>query len=487
MLGTGRVNRCAGSEKKGATASAVFVFSVVFVTVPLFFERLHSDEVIYWDVASSLARGEGLVSSTLGGLFFWHAPLPFFLNAPALLVHDHILTTRVVSSLFTAGCAVLVYLVAEARERDGAVPAAILFILSFQALRYGGRFYLDQYGAFFFLLSLLLAMRGRLALSGLAALLMVLAREYWLGVYPFLAAFVLVGTGAGATGRRLLRFIAPSALAVFAVVPALAALGKAGTLAAFVLDGAVVPNLAATFTDLFQGPALVGITRGWAEFTVLNILVVAGFTGYVVNYRDYAPLLLVIPQAALISLVHGFVIDGGVTQYPLALTAAAAPFAGPGLVRLYRRLPFSGRAAFPVVFAAVTAVQFTGLNALATMVSLHGNAGVYGIGYGPDRAVIEKLRREARGEFINGIHGAFVPESAGWDWTDYRVAEAIDAGPDWLVTYSNYVEVLPSERWMGLAEVTEIGPYTVVHALEGGAVADVVREADFMRWKLRKD
>ncbi|MFQ5464372.1 MAG: ArnT family glycosyltransferase [Thermodesulfobacteriota bacterium] len=466
----------AGAWPRAVPAFALFALSVIFITLPLFFERLHSDEVIYWDVARNIAAGAGVTSETLGGVFFWHAPLPFFIVAPFLKLSEHIFLARALSSLFTAGCAVLVFLIAERKaSRAEAALSAVLFVFSFQALRYGGRFYLDQYGAFFFLLALYLLGAGRVFAAGVSAVLMCAAREYWLGVYPFMLLYAALDKRRGSASA----FAAPMVVTALALAAALAAYGALPRAWAFASGGAIARNVYASLTAHTAGGLLSSLARGWTEFAALNAVVIAGFIAWTITTGPRRYLLLALPQVLLISLVHGFIVDGGATQYPLALVAALAPFSGPGLARLWGRLPLrglTGRRFVPAAIAVV-AVQYAALNVLATTVSLHQNSGVYGLGYGPDREVIGKLRREARGDFIHGIHGAFVPDRSRWDWTDYYFADAIEKDPDWLVAYSNYLEVLPHDRWKGRAEVEVIGPYTVVHSLERGGVARAVAAA----------
>jgi hypothetical protein len=124
---------------------------------------------------------------------------------------------------------------------------------------------------------------------------------------------------------------------------------------------------------------------------------------------------------------------------------------------------------------------------MATVVSLHQNPGVYGFGYKDDAEVVDILQKNARGSVINGIHGAFVEERAGWDWTDFHVSEAIGKDPDWLVTFDNYVEVLPKKAWKGRVNIYNVGPYLIAEAVDYGAVKYAVREKEFRKWKLRKN
>lgn len=474
----------------------VFIISalgLVFITLPLFFERLHSDEVIFWEVARNIAEGRGMASETAGGAFYIHPPLPFLINSLFLRLLPHIFTARAVSSLFTTGSAVFVYLVGrEKTGRAGAFIGSCLFIFSFQTLRFGGRFYLDQYGAFFFLVSLYLNLKGRALAAGTAILLASLSREYWVLAYPF----ILLNTSGG-TRERL-----KSASPLLALAASLAAFfllskgggGGGGAMAGFLSDGALIKNLSATMDALLSGRYLLSVLRAFSEFSALNALTAAGFIAWAVTNetgfsRRY--LAVIAPLLLALALTNGFVIDGGVTQYPLSLAAALAPFAGEGLHTLWKRLISRGRPSphargFMTATLVALSLQFAFLNAFSTSISLHKNIGVYAMGYWDDEKVIEMLRERAGGQFIHGLHGAFVEDRKRWDWTDYRMGEAIQKDPDWLITFDNYVEVLPEDAWKGKAEVLRVGPYIIAHSLRKGAIRLTLKPRDFDKWRLKK-
>ncbi|MEK7773261.1 MAG: hypothetical protein AAB307_02850, partial [Deltaproteobacteria bacterium] len=473
----------------------ILALGLAVITLPSFFERLHSDEVIYWEVARNISRGLGPYTETSGGgLFVWHMPLPFYIVAPFLGLSDHIFTARVISSFFTIACAVLIFLIAAKKgARDSALVSAILFLLSFQALRFGGRYYLDQYGACFFLLSFYLAGKGRFAWAGASAALAILAREYWLGVYPFLTLYAagLAGTGADrgrdvSKGFKNMFFFVMPVLILLAVTSAIVVFSDSsvyGHIKAYVLNGAAYKNLKATDTPGY----IQRITRGWVEFTLINILIVSGFLASV--KRESRILLLVIPQLVIISLVQGFVVSGGVTQYPVALLATVSPYSGAGLKRFYDLFlaPSGNRAGFLKASLAVSCAQFIAFNLISTVVTLHKNTFVWGLGYSDDRKVISILRKEARGESINGFWGAFVDDRRSWDWTDFHLDRAIETDPDWLVTYENYIDILPQKDSATPLEIYNIGPYVMIHSPQKGLLKEVVRQKHHPRWALRED
>lgn len=449
---------------------------LVLVTLPVFFERLHSDEVIYWEVARNISTGFGAVSETSGNsVFSWHMPLAFYIAAPFLKLSPHLFTARVVSSFFTIASSVLIFLICRKKATDEeAIISALLFLCSFQVLRFGGRYYLDQYGVFFFLTSVYLMHEERFFVSGFFALSAILSREYWAGVYPFLLAYLYARERKG-----LVRFILSAALAAGAVFIYTAASGDSNGAWRYLVAGSALDNVRATLS----GGVLYRLMRGWLEFSVLNILIIAGS---VEAFRlDMRFVLMAVPQAAVISLIHGFAVDGGVTQYPMGLVATLSVYSGPGLKTIYER--YGGNTAerlrFSRVMPAVIAAQFLAFNAFATAVSLHKNFGVYGFGYGDDRRVITILNREAKGEYIHGIWGAFVEGRKKWDWTDYLVEEAIEKDPDWLITFDNYVEI--NEAPVDGFTVYRVGPYVMIHSAHSAALKSFVRSRVFPKWKLR--
>ncbi len=459
----------------------ITALGLVFITLPVFFQRLHSDEVIFWEVAKNIATGAGPISETHEGTFFiLHMPLPFLINAFFLMISEHIFMARAVASFFTTGCAVFIYLAASKRfERDEALISALFFLFSFQILRYGGRFYLDQFGAMFFVASIYSVFLRRYATAGLLAILAMISREYWAAVYPFLALYVL-RQGDGVRGAA--RFVMPGAIAIVFFLILLITTGIGADIAEEMYRSAIAKNIRASFTAHPAGEVAAKLGRAWAEFLILNLILAAGFC--VAAWKNRSLLLLIVPQIILTSLAHGFIVDGGVTQYPIGLLATISIFSGTGIKRLSGVLIEQGR--FVKAGLAVVFMQFVAFNIFATAVSLHGNFSIYGLGYSDDKTVIEILRREARGEYIHGIWGAFVEDRKRWDWTDYLIQDAIDKDPDWLVTYENYIDVNPAKKLESICDVYRIGPYVMIHSLHAIPLNEVIRQRGFNRWAFRK-
>lgn len=467
-------------DQSNETKIYLFLVGCVLIALPIFFERLHSDEVLYWDVAHNLYSGKGLFSSVENRFFTGHMPLPFIIAGPFSLIGDSIFGVRLIAALFTIGCAVLIFTIAKQLDSmKTAVISSLLFLTSFQALRFGGRFYLDQFGAFFFLLAVFLHLNKRYFLAGLSATLMILGREYWLGVYPFFIVYLLMKR------EPITIFIFP-----FVVLLAGGLFYAASTvgLTYFYEDQAIVNTLKHYSSISFFQENAASLLQSWLEVIAVNLLIILGFIFAWPLLKKSRLWFLILPQFAIVSLVYGFIINGGVTQYPIGLIASMSIFAGYGLKRFWDTIALLVRyeRQFVSVMLVIIAFQFIGLNIMATRVTLHQNWGIYGFGYKDDARVISLLREKAAGEYVHGIHGGFVESRSRWNWTDFGVQKAIAEEPDWFITFDNYVRFVQPKENIPEVEVHQVGPYLVFHSHPRGHLSELIAQADFPKWKLRK-
>ncbi len=161
----------------------VFVVGFVLIMVPIPFERIHDDEVLYWWKSKTLAEG-GEVSLRISAL-------PFLLVAAFLRVNEHLFTARIVTGLFTLVSAALIYLITEkSYGRKAGLAGSLIYLFSFHTLRFGSRFMLEAYGSFFFLLTLYLIQIDQFEASGVASALMMLCGEFWIPVFPFFLVYL---------------------------------------------------------------------------------------------------------------------------------------------------------------------------------------------------------------------------------------------------------------------------------------------------------
>ncbi|NIR12895.1 MAG: hypothetical protein GWN86_02635, partial [Desulfobacterales bacterium] len=174
---------CCGRDQRILSLLFILFLGFVLMMVPIPFLRLHDDEAIYWSISQSLGHGEPRTVRL--------SSLPFFLVAGVLQISNHLFTARIISSLFTLGSAVLIFLIGEAWWGGRAGSAgALIYLFSFHALRFGSRYLLEGYGSFFFLLTVYLLQRHRVGMAGLFSILPLLCTEVWIPVYPFYWLYV---------------------------------------------------------------------------------------------------------------------------------------------------------------------------------------------------------------------------------------------------------------------------------------------------------
>lgn len=467
---------------KERNAQIILLFGVTLLLLPIPYERLHDDEIIYWEIAKNTAQGTLFKTSTFDMPFIGHFPLPFIINALFLFFNEHIFVSRIVSSLFSLGTAVLIFYIARMLYGENpALAGSLLFLFSFHTLRFGTRFYLDIYGTFFFVLAVYFLLRERVALSEFAYALAILGREMWLGMLPFILFFAWRKKY---SLRRFTLFMALPFVPFFAYV--VAGPGLKYLFSVFSVVGILkyyVQNLNVDF--IFK------LLRSWSEFAVVQAIVLAGFLYAAKEDRKNRELLiLILPQFVLVSLIAGFLINGALTQYPLGLQASLSIFAGAGLAMLWDKYAKPrlkmGRDLFLPVLFAVLAAQLLVFNYLATALSASGAVGVYDLGYKYDAEVIDLLNEKAKGEVIVGMHGAFVKDAAKWEWVERNVSRALEIELDWFVTYSNLVKFKQGAESVKEVEVYRIGPYVALHSHPRGYMKEVVEPAQYRKWKLRE-
>ena len=221
---------------------------------------------------------------------------------------------------------------------------------------------------------------------------------------------------------------------------------------------------------------------------IVNVLTFVGFFCAWTSLKENKLWFLVLPQFVVVSMIYGFIVNGGVTQYPLGLVASMSIFAGHGLHRIWNGFPPISRYQkyFVPVVLVMIAFQFIGLNIVATKVTLHQNWGIWGFGYKDDAKIISLLREKAVGEYIYGIHGAFVEDRSRWNWTDFGVQQAIREEPDWLIIFDNYVRFKQPKENSLKVEIYHIGPYLVFHSHPRGHLSELIAQTEFPKWRFRK-
>lgn len=448
---------------------AILLLGTLLILLPIPFERLHDDEVLKWYKSGLVLEGKTPLS------FYGHMPLVLLLYAPVLSLTENILAARLLTGLMTIGSALLIFLIAKEvfQDEKPALAGSLLFLLSFHTLRFGGRFYSDPYGLFFFILALYLVTLNRTGAGSVSAILAIIARDTWIPIYPFLLLYVYL------TGRDTRRFLLFSAVPVAIFLAVLqSTIGLKVFLPRSVISGTIQYLFASLATD--AGALTIGIAQGWLEFGVVQAVTLVGLLAALRYDSRSRPLaLLILPQFFTLSITGGFIVNGAMTQYVLPLQASMALVAGQGLYVIWGR--FGKREGFLPALAVLLIAQTLAFNYAATSLSLSGAKGVYDLGYSYDREIISLLEGRAQGETIVGIHGAFVKEAREWQWVERNVSAAIEYNPDWYITFPYLLRFKETEGF----EAYHIGPYVVIHTPPGRRLGDLIEPVEFKKWKLR--
>lgn len=414
-----------------------------------------------------------------------HFLLPHFIVFLCLKVYDNFFTARVVSSFFALGSLLLIYAIAKNLfNRKTAILSALLFLFSITTLRFGGRFYLDQFGLFFFLLSLYFIQKNRFGLTGMAVAFSILARDYWIALYPFYLLYIYKRDRKG-----LVYFMSTSAVFLSAILWLILSYYKI-SLQYFMTRHVIWECLKVCFKNMQFIKLLPQLVRSWIELLISNFIIFAGFFYYLFFVKEGKAgyLKLIIPQFIILSLIYPFIVVGGLTHYPLALIGSISIFAGAGYAQLWNRI-LKDKLQDSIVFfmRSLLIIQFAAFNIIATSISYHGNYGLYALGYWNDKKVIDLLNEKVKdGEFVVGRWGGVLNKDIKWLWEEDNTAEIIESNPDWFITYTNRVTFKKRPGDLPEVELYEIGPFYVFHQKEKGHLGELIEPKEYPLWKFRK-
>jgi len=435
------------------------ILGSLLLFLPIQYARLDDDEAIYYVITKDLVEDFRIPAHRGSTL------VPFLLWAPAFLLGDNLLWLRFVTALLTLGTAVVLYLAGSSMFTPRAgFSAAILFLFSFQVLRYGIRVVPDPFGSFFAMLSLLLLVKRKAGSSGAAFSLAAYSYQFWIPMY------LVYALEAWRQKLSIRRFFAGTII----IASALQAIiftqhSPSEILKSFLRGGG--PEYVTT-AGSWVGPSLGGILTGWLEFSVLSFLPLLGIAiGYASNRRRWLIWFIAL-QFLVVCLYPGFAVHGGTSHYPY------------GLVPL---LALCGGAGFPVAWAALTrrrnanrlyaaallcllVGQVLVFNQLATSLSVRGVQGVYDLGYEYDLAAIDALRQMDRGGLMAGetAHGLLIDPSR------YVWGGSLDLNPTLFMGYRTDVILKDVTNASLHIQAVEIGPYILVQLRDGGRLSDYI-------------
>ena len=449
----------------------IIIFTcIILLIIPIFFERIYDDEAIYWSKSRSIIE-KGLLEIPK----MTRMPFAMLVVAPFLGLNDSILVARFVSALFAIASAVIIFEIVKTYSNEqAAFISALLFIFSFQTIRFATRFYLDIYGVFFFLLSLYLIRKNRVKMAGLFFALAMLSREIWFGLYPFMIVYLWKNK------KPVNSFIISSVIPVLIFALFIHLTVGVGTYLSFSGAAQTTGYVSSNLSEI-----LVYLVQSWAEFLVVQIITVVGFISWVWDKRDDL-LILILPQFLVISLIQGFIYNGALTQYAMGLQASMALLAGPGMVRIWKR--YFQKYPLNISLFSVLILQFLLFSYLATILSLRGAIGVHDFGYWDDEAVIQLLNQKAKNESIAGLHGAFIKDAKEWMWWERDVTKILEIEPDWYVVVEPQLIKFKTESAnSSFVEIYRIGSYIVLHSHPRGYLHEVIEpNEEFSKWMLRR-
>lgn len=375
----------------------IVIFAVLLLFLPLFFERIYDDEAIYWRISKSIDEIGFSEVARISNM-----PFAILIVSPFLSISDSIFIPRIISVIFALASAVLIFeIVRLYSDEKAAFISAMLFIFSFQTIRFATRFYLDIYGVFFFLLFIYLIKRNKLNLAGLSFALAMLSRELWFPLYPFVIIYLW------RVKKSIKQFVVSSIIPLLLFGIFVYLTSGFGTY----LNNSRFSQLSSLPSNLYQIP--IYLIQSWAEFLVIQIITVVGFVSYILDKRDDL-LILILPQFLILSLVQGFIYNGALTQYPMGLQASLALLAGPGILKIWKK--YLKKYSLQQLLISILIIEFLLFSYLATVLSLRGAIGVNDFGYWYDQEVITLLNQKAKNETIVGFHGAFIKDAKEWVW-----------------------------------------------------------------------
>jgi len=447
----------------------LIIFGIVILFLPIFFERIYDDEAIYWSLSNSIiANGLSEVA------YIGRMPFAMLLASLFMNLNDSIFVPRILSALFAIGSSIIIFEISKIYSNEkAAFISSILFIFSFQAIRFGTRFYLDIYGVFFFLLSVYLIKKNKIGISGLSFALAILSRETWVGLYPFMILYLWknkkpVGSFIIQSFIPILIFFVPIQMTTGVVDY----LGRS----AFAQDTSYLSE------NLYQIPLY--LAQSWIEFSVIHIITLLGFISWIFYKRDDL-LIIILPQFLLLSLIQGFIYNGALTQYAMGIQASMALFAGPGLFILWKKYFRSYPLQLSITLILV--IQLLLFSYLATSLSLRGSLGVHDFGYWYDEEVITLLNQKAGNETIAGFHGAFIKGAKEWVWYERNVDEVLSMEPDWyIIVEPKLIDFKTDPENTKQVEVYNIGPYIILHSHPPGHMHELIEPSkEFKKWMFR--
>ena len=327
---------------------------------------------------------------------------------------------------------------------------AMLFLTSFNTIRYGFRFFLDPFGALFIIVSIYFVSRSKGCSSGLSCILSALSTVYAIAIIPGIMAAVRV------KGTPWMRFIGGVAIAAaFGLIWILLSSGFVIQETLFSVNALVASSSSWGFAN-----SGLGLLKSWIQFILVSPLAFVGLW-FAVRRRDRLVFYPMVLSFVSLSLIPGFLHYGGATEYPYISNALVCMAAGSGLETLYHKIRPHSKS-FVKVMVVVLIIQFTAQSYFATSLNVNHEVGVEDYGYWYDQGLLSYMNTHyTGGRIYSSISVGLLDQRLASNWTMIEgIRPAITDNPQWLITYASYATI---ERIPQNTTVVEIGPYLIVH------------------------
>ena len=436
-------------------SASIFILWLVFILVPSFHARIHSDEVLYWYHVREFA---------LRGVPLDRVPLTHMLAAPGFYLSDHLFTTRVFNAIMVllTMLSIMKFNMEEFGEAHGFL-GPILFLSSYSTLRWGVRFNLESTATLLFVLGIL-SYRGKKVLS--ASFLFTasaLCRETF--IPPLFVFFILTRRDKKIAPIIMTSLITMCSIITFYNIQCsdIHHTAESAKSAGITPYTTLVSNIYSVTDFLFLKSNLLKLLHSSIEYLFSSPLLFLGFLVLYSEKHTYRRICLLIGTLIVsIMLTPGFINNGPFERYTLGPNALLCLLAPTGLEIYWTKMINKKRRSFFFVCVGISIGLIIIFNIGTALLSHIGATSVYDFGYQYDHEIISLLNKEATGEVLYGPHSPMIETARDWFWPDRDIGWAIEQEPDWLITYTKWIEITNPD--VDNVTIYRRGLYSIIHS-----------------------
>ena len=193
--------------------------------------------------------------------------------------------------------------------------------------------------------------------------------------------------------------------------------------------------------------------------------------------------MLILTLLISILISPGFINNGPFERYTLGTNAALCLLAPAGLRSIWRKKIGSAEQGFVFTSLLLSFCFILVLNIATATLSHIGATSIYDFGFHHDQKIISLLNEKASGELAFGPHAPMATTIGDWNWPDRNTKWALEQEPDWLITYSRWIEV--TNETAENVTLYRIGLYTVIHSHPRGYMHNAITVMEKPYWKNR--